>query len=73
MRFLILYPDLMRKDADNSDFLTIHAAFAAWRRSANQGFGFSHKFCRRNFLSNENLLQIEEIRQQFLGLAAYVR
>jgi len=45
--------------------LTIHAAFAAWRRSANQSF--AHKFCRKNFLSHENLLQIEELRQQFLG------
>ncbi|KAF8446043.1 hypothetical protein L210DRAFT_2951575 [Boletus edulis BED1] len=48
-----------------SDFLTIHAAFAAWRRSANQDF--AHKFCRKNFLSHENLLQIEELRRQFLG------
>lgn len=61
----------MRKAADNSDFLTIHAAFAAWRRSANQGL--AHKFCRKNFLSHENLLQIEELRQQFLGLATCVR
>ncbi|KAF8559205.1 P-loop containing nucleoside triphosphate hydrolase protein [Imleria badia] len=50
---------------DNSDFLTIHAAFAAWRRCANQGF--AHKFCRKNFLSHENLLQIEELRRQLLG------
>lgn len=57
---------LTRKGADNSDFLTIHTAFAAWRRSASQGFAY--KFCRKNFLSNENLLQIEELRQQFLGL-----
>ncbi|KIJ68314.1 hypothetical protein HYDPIDRAFT_24607 [Hydnomerulius pinastri MD-312] len=51
---------------DNSDFLTLHHAFASWRRaSANPGF--VRKFCRKNFLSHENLLQIEELRQQFLG------
>ncbi|KIK96360.1 hypothetical protein PAXRUDRAFT_826025 [Paxillus rubicundulus Ve08.2h10] len=51
---------------DNSDFLTIHNAFASWRRaSANPGF--VRKFCRKNFLSHENLGQIEELRQQFLG------
>ncbi|KAF9240899.1 P-loop containing nucleoside triphosphate hydrolase protein [Melanogaster broomeanus] len=51
---------------DNSDFLTIHNAFASWRRaSANPGF--VRKFCRKNFLSHENLLQIEDLRQQFLG------
>ncbi|KAF8844041.1 P-loop containing nucleoside triphosphate hydrolase protein [Paxillus ammoniavirescens] len=51
---------------DNSDFLTIHNAFASWRR-ASANSGFVRKFCRKNFLSHENLLQIEELRQQFLG------
>ncbi|KAF9512352.1 hypothetical protein BS47DRAFT_1330374 [Hydnum rufescens UP504] len=51
---------------DNSDFLTIHAAFASWRRaSANPGF--VRTFCRKNYLSHQNLQQIEELRQQFLG------
>ncbi|KAH7909118.1 P-loop containing nucleoside triphosphate hydrolase protein [Hygrophoropsis aurantiaca] len=51
---------------DNSDFLTIHNAFASWRRaSANPGF--LRKFCTVNFLSHQNLQQIEELRQQFLG------
>ncbi|KAF9229432.1 P-loop containing nucleoside triphosphate hydrolase protein [Gyrodon lividus] len=54
---------------DNSDFLTIHNAFASWRRaSANPGF--VRKFCRKNFLSHENLSQIEELRQQFLSYLA---
>ncbi|KAG6846023.1 hypothetical protein H0H87_011071 [Tephrocybe sp. NHM501043] len=51
---------------DNSDFLTIHNAFASWRRaSANPSF--VRKFCRMNYLSHQNLQQIEELRQQFLG------
>jgi len=37
---------------ENSDFLTIHNAFASWRRaSANPGF--VRKFCRVNFLSHQ--------------------
>lgn len=49
--------------ADNSDFLTIHNAFASWRRaSANPSF--VRQFCRKNFLSHQNLQQIEELRQQ---------
>lgn len=37
---------------DNSDFLTIHNAFASWRRaSANPSF--VRKFCRDNFLSHQ--------------------
>ncbi|KAH0590581.1 hypothetical protein H2248_000717 [Termitomyces sp. 'cryptogamus'] len=52
--------------SDNSDFLTIHNAFASWRRaSANPSF--VRKFCRINYLSHQNLQQIEELRQQFLG------
>lgn len=51
---------------DNSDFLTIHNAFASWRRAcANPGF--ARKFCRINFMSHQNLQQIEDLRQQFLG------
>ncbi|KLO20229.1 P-loop containing nucleoside triphosphate hydrolase protein [Schizopora paradoxa] len=50
----------------SSDFLTIHNAFASFRRaSANPGF--IRKFCRDNYLSQQNLQQIEELRQQFLG------
>ncbi|KAH9944510.1 P-loop containing nucleoside triphosphate hydrolase protein [Epithele typhae] len=50
---------------ENSDFLTIHNAFASWRRaSAN---GIARKFCKQNYLSHQNLQQIEELRQQFLG------
>lgn len=52
--------------ADNSDFLTIHNAFASWRR-ASENPSFVRKFCRINFLSHQNLQQIEELRQQFLG------
>ncbi|KAG6888975.1 hypothetical protein C0995_004614 [Termitomyces sp. Mi166 len=48
-----------KHEIDNSDFMTIHNAFASWRRaSANPSF--ARKFCR-------NLQQIEELRQQFLG------
>ncbi|KAF8496667.1 P-loop containing nucleoside triphosphate hydrolase protein [Gautieria morchelliformis] len=52
--------------SDNSDFLTIHNAFASWRR-ASTNTGLVRKFCRQNFLSHQNLQQIEELRQQFLG------
>ncbi|KII93254.1 hypothetical protein PLICRDRAFT_35442 [Plicaturopsis crispa FD-325 SS-3] len=51
---------------ENSDFLTLHNAFASWRRASSNP-GFVRKFCRLNFLSQQNLQQIEELRQQFLG------
>ncbi|KAE9410966.1 HA2-domain-containing protein [Gymnopus androsaceus JB14] len=54
--------------SENSDFLTLHNAFSSWRRaSGNPQAGFVRKFCRQNFLSQQNLQQIEELRQQFLG------
>lgn len=50
----------------DSDFFTVHNAFSCWRRAcANPGF--ARKYCRQNFLSYENLLQIEELRQQLFG------
>ncbi|THU91743.1 P-loop containing nucleoside triphosphate hydrolase protein [Dendrothele bispora CBS 962.96] len=50
---------------ENSDFLTLHNAFSSWRRAC--GNGNARKFCRQSFLSHQNLQQIEELRQQFLG------
>ncbi|KAI0757146.1 P-loop containing nucleoside triphosphate hydrolase protein [Daedaleopsis nitida] len=50
---------------ENSDFLTLHNAFASWRRAS--GNGIAKKFCKTNYLSHQNLQQIEELRQQFLG------
>ncbi|KAH9982442.1 P-loop containing nucleoside triphosphate hydrolase protein [Lactifluus volemus] len=51
---------------DNSDFLTMHNAFASWRR-ASSDISSARKFCRVNFLSQQALQQIEELRQQFLA------
>lgn len=52
---------------ENSDFLTIHNAFSSWRRaSGNSGINI-RKFCNTNYLGHQNLQQIEELRQQFLG------
>lgn len=47
---------------ENSDFLTIHNAFASWRRaSANPGF--IRKFCRANFLSHQVQFVVESAPQ----------
>ncbi|KAL6302192.1 P-loop containing nucleoside triphosphate hydrolase protein [Sparassis latifolia] len=50
---------------ENSDFLTLHNAFASWRRACANGV--ARKFCKSTYLSHQNLQQIEELRQQFLG------
>ncbi|KAJ3839808.1 P-loop containing nucleoside triphosphate hydrolase protein [Lentinula raphanica] len=51
--------------SENSDFLTLHNAFSSWRKASAKGL--ERKFCRQNYLSHQNLQQIEELRQQFLG------
>ncbi|KIM34405.1 hypothetical protein M408DRAFT_303614 [Serendipita vermifera MAFF 305830] len=53
--------------SDNSDFLTIHNAFATWRRACANGQSVARTLCRKSFLSYQNLQQIEEIRQQYLS------
>ncbi|KAI0785954.1 P-loop containing nucleoside triphosphate hydrolase protein [Abortiporus biennis] len=50
---------------ENSDFLTIHNAFSTWRTACNNGV--ARKLCKNYFLSHQNLMQIEELRQQYLG------
>ncbi|TCD67025.1 hypothetical protein EIP91_000645 [Steccherinum ochraceum] len=50
---------------ENSDFLTIHNAFSTWRNACANGV--ARKLCKHYFLSHQNLLQIEELRQQYLG------
>ncbi|CAG7847697.1 ATP-dependent RNA helicase Dhx29; AltName: Full=DEAH box protein 29 [Serendipita indica DSM 11827] len=52
---------------DNSDFLTIHNAFATWRHACGNGQNFARDLCHKSFLSYQNLQQIEEIRQQYLS------
>ena len=54
---------------ENSDFLTIHNAFSSWRRACSNPSVNIRKFCNQNYLSHQNLQQIEELRQQFLGCA----
>lgn len=50
---------------ENSDFLTTYNAYCCWREaSAN---GYEREFTRKNFLSQQNLQQIEELRQQFFS------
>lgn len=50
----------------DSDFLTIHNAFDSWRKASANG-GYVYKFCRVNYISHQNMQQIEALRQQFLG------
>ncbi|KAG8705553.1 hypothetical protein FRC08_001613 [Ceratobasidium sp. 394] len=52
---------------DNSDFIALHNAFSSWRRASANGQSAVRKFCRESYLSYQNLQQIEDLRQQFMG------
>lgn len=49
-------------DAGNSDFVAAVRAFNAWRRATENNA--ARQFCQKCFLSQTNLIQIEELRQQ---------
>lgn len=50
---------------ENSDFLTICNVYNTWRNAFHNDN--VHQFCRKNMLSHQNLMQIEELRIQFFG------
>ncbi|KAI9253572.1 P-loop containing nucleoside triphosphate hydrolase protein [Sporodiniella umbellata] len=58
----------------DSDFLTLYMAYSAWReklisiRGKPGSTRHMQEFCKENFLSQQNLETIEEMKRQFLGL-----
>ncbi|GAO15144.1 hypothetical protein UVI_02029580 [Ustilaginoidea virens] len=52
----------------DSDLLTIYNAYSAWKRvcQSNSGVGKEFQFCRKNFLSQQTLANIEDLKGQLL-------
>ncbi|KAG5983989.1 hypothetical protein E4U55_006501 [Claviceps digitariae] len=52
----------------DSDLLTVYNAYSAWKRvcQANSGLGKEFQFCRKNFLSQQTLANIEDLKGQLL-------
>ncbi|BGO98493.1 hypothetical protein NBRC10513v2_002888 [Rhodotorula toruloides] len=50
---------------ENSDFLTTYKAYCSWREACANNY--EREFCRKSYLSLQNLQQIEELRQQFFS------
>lgn len=52
----------------DSDLLTLYNAYTAWKRvcQSNSGFGKEMQFCRKNFLSQQTLSNIEDLKGQLL-------
>ncbi|KAF5020191.1 hypothetical protein F66182_7796 [Fusarium sp. NRRL 66182] len=56
----------------DSDLLTIYNAYLAWRRvcQSTGGGGKEFQFCRKNFLSQQTLINIEDLKGQLLTALA---
>ncbi|KAG6039358.1 hypothetical protein E4U41_002830 [Claviceps citrina] len=52
----------------DSDLLTVYNAYSAWKRvcQASSGLGKEFQFCRKNFLSQQTLANIEDLKGQLL-------
>ncbi|KAL8672099.1 MAG: hypothetical protein Q9168_003431 [Polycauliona sp. 1 TL-2023] len=48
----------------DSDLLTVYNAYCAWRRVCNASAASEQQFCRKNFLLQQNLANIEELKAQ---------
>ena len=60
----------------DSDLLTEYAAYAAWRRLCTTTSQSDFAFCKKNFLSQQNLGAIEDLKSQLLTVlvdAGFVR
>lgn len=52
----------------DSDLLTVYSAYQGWKRlcQSNSGIGKELQFCRKNFLSQQTLSNIEDLKGQLL-------
>ena len=50
-----------------SDLLTDHNTYAAWRRVCTTNPGMEQHFCRKNFLNPQSLANVEDLKAQLLS------
>ncbi|PYH40126.1 putative ATP dependent RNA helicase [Aspergillus saccharolyticus JOP 1030-1] len=50
----------------DSDLLTVYNAYCSWKRTRNSPGANEYAFCRKNFLSSQTLLNIEDIKMQLI-------
>lgn len=52
--------------AGDSDLLTVYNAYCAWKRTRGTPGSNEYAFCRKNFLSPQTLLNIEDVKLQLM-------
>ncbi|KAL4916916.1 P-loop containing nucleoside triphosphate hydrolase protein [Aspergillus aurantiobrunneus] len=50
----------------DSDLLTVYNAYCAWKRTKSTPGANEYAFCRKNFLSSQTLLNIEDVKLQLI-------
>lgn len=50
----------------DSDLLTVYNAYCAWKRARSTPGASEYAFCRKNFLSSQTLLNIEDVKMQLV-------
>ncbi|KAI9370426.1 P-loop containing nucleoside triphosphate hydrolase protein [Aspergillus egyptiacus] len=50
----------------DSDLLTVYNAYCAWKRTRSTPGANEYAFCRKNFLSSQTLLNIEDVKLQLM-------
>ena len=54
----------------DSDLITVYNAYRAWRRLCSANGMSEHQFCRKNFLSQQTLSNIEDLKAQLTASLA---
>lgn len=57
---------LTNRPAGDSDLLTVYNAYCSWKRARSTPGSNEYGFCRKNFLSSQTLLNIEDVKMQLV-------
>ncbi|CAG8564280.1 1246_t:CDS:2 [Diversispora eburnea] len=52
----------------NSDLLTMYKAYCEWKSNYGKSSSIMGEFCQKNFLSDQNLRMIDDLKKQYLSL-----
>ncbi|RHZ54344.1 hypothetical protein Glove_428g91 [Diversispora epigaea] len=52
----------------NSDLLTMYKAYCEWKSNYGKSSPIMGEFCQKNFLSDQNLRMIDDLKKQYLSL-----
>lgn len=60
------FGSFITNDIGDSDLLTVYNAYCAWRRVCSSPGASEFQFCKKNYLSQQSLSNIEDLKLQLL-------